>query len=85
MTGPPRIYFVTFATSDLAYRQRFVNQTAVAFAGGDFVIPWDEVKLKTTAFFQENKDILSEKRGFGYYMWKPYIILAQFKKIRDGD
>ena len=24
-------------------------------------------------------------RSFGYYMWKPYIILAQLKKIRDGD
>ena len=37
-------------------------------------------------FKEKNKDILSKKRGNGYWLWKPYFILKTLKeKLNDGD
>lgn len=35
-------------------------------------------------FAKENKEILEEKRGGGYWLWKPYIILKALEKIEYG-
>ena len=37
-------------------------------------------------FRNKNKDILSRKRGNGYWLWKPYFILKTLKeKLNEGD
>lgn len=37
-------------------------------------------------FRERNKDILSRKRGNGYWLWKPYFILKTLKeKLKEGD
>jgi hypothetical protein len=37
-------------------------------------------------FKEKNKDILSRKRGNGYWLWKPYIINKTIvEKLKDGD
>ena len=37
-------------------------------------------------FKEKNKDILSRKRGNGYWLWKPYFILKTLKeKLNEGD
>lgn len=37
-------------------------------------------------FKEKNKDILSRRRGNGYWLWKPYFILKTFKeKLKEGD
>lgn len=36
-------------------------------------------------FFDQHKDFVKNSKGYGYWIWKPYIILAQLKKINDGD
>lgn len=41
--------------------------------------------LKSTGFYKNNKEILDSKRGAGYWLWKPYIILESFKQINEGD
>ena len=33
----------------------------------------------------ENNNIFEYERGFGYWIWKPYIILNRLKKMKDGD
>ena len=38
------------------------------------------------AFREKNKDILSRKRGNGYWLWKPYVIYKTIvEKLKDGD
>lgn len=38
------------------------------------------------SFQIKNKDILSRKRGNGYWLWKPYFILKTLKeKLNEGD
>ena len=36
-------------------------------------------------FLNQYKDIVENSRGYGYWTWKPYIILEQLKKMNDGD
>ena len=36
-------------------------------------------------FVKENQKILSMKRGFGYWLWKPYIIIEELKKIQPDE
>ena len=36
-------------------------------------------------FLTKNSSILNEKRGGGYWLWKPYIINKTLEKLNDGD
>jgi len=36
-------------------------------------------------FVRKNHHILSQKRGAGYWLWKPYIILKTLKQMEDDD
>ncbi len=36
-------------------------------------------------FIHENRNILSQNRGAGYWLWKPYIILKYLKNINEND
>lgn len=38
-----------------------------------------------SAFYSNHRSILSHKRGIGYWLWKPYIILEVMKSIDEGD
>lgn len=36
-------------------------------------------------FMWQNKDILLQKRGAGYWLWKPYYILKALNEMKEGD
>ena len=36
-------------------------------------------------FASHNENILNRKRGAGYWLWKPYILLQELYLARDGD
>lgn len=36
-------------------------------------------------FLIKYNNILSQKRGYGYCLWKPYIILKELKEIKDNE
>jgi hypothetical protein len=84
-TGPAKTHFVTFGTASYRERQDFVGRTAVAFADIDGVVAWNEKTLAATPHYEQCKPILGERRGAGFYAWKPLIILAQLERVRDGD
>lgn len=42
-------------------------------------------EIKGSSFFKENKEILIQQKGIGYWLWKPYIILETLKGLDDGD
>lgn len=44
-----------------------------------------EPKDLDTEFREKYKEILSQKRGGGYWIWKPYIIADYLKTMPDGD
>lgn len=36
-------------------------------------------------FYEKNKFILTQRRGAGYWLWKPYVILKTLNEMQNGD
>jgi hypothetical protein len=79
-----RKYLVSFATVDYYANQKRLNRSALKF-GIDVAENYNYKKLKRSNFYNANKFILEQKRGAGYWLWKPYIILDCMRKINHGD
>jgi hypothetical protein len=80
------ICLVTFATTALfKFNQYILNKSALRFGGVTEVSPWDFERIKKEEFYQTHRAILDQKRGAGYWLWKPYIILKELKRVHDGD
>jgi hypothetical protein len=64
------------------------NQKALVISSVDKCI--DTVKIYTpellgSNFLEKNKAIMDQKRGAGYWLWKPYIILETLKQTPEND
>lgn len=60
------------------------NSRSVLKYGADKVIEYGPEFLDKD-FKEANKELLACKRGGGYWVWKPYIILDALNKLEDGD
>ena len=78
-----KVHFITY--SDELYKDRQAMLDAKAKNEFDEVHSYNRKWLIETDFYKENNKILDEKRGGGYWLWKPFIILETFKKIDNGD
>lgn len=83
--GDPRFHLITYAAG-ARYQgsaQRLVD-TAIQVGGFD-----DARTVGTEAldarFQAKNAHILTQPRGGGYWLWKPYIIFHALAAMRDGD
>ena len=61
-----------------------IRDCAVA-AGFDHAHAWDASIYAETEFESRNQSLLKEKRGAGYWVWKPWIIRRALEKIRNDD
>ncbi len=41
--------------------------------------------MLSSDFIAKNKTIMAKKRGAGYWLWKPYVILDTLKNATEGD
>ena len=78
------IVAINYANWKYKKAQRFNSRTAVRRGKANKVIEYAPSDLDK-AFRDANKDILSQQRGNGYWLWKPYIILNALGKISKGD
>lgn len=71
--------------ADLAYKgtQNYCTKTAYKF-GADQVFEYGPEDIDSV-FRVKYKNILSQKRGGGYWLWKPYIINKALDLLNDGD
>lgn len=74
---------INYATPEMFEYQKRNKETGLKFG-------FDECYCYVTndideEFYKENKIILDEKRGAGYFLWKPYFILKTLKKMDYGD
>jgi hypothetical protein len=53
--------------------------------GKEFSILVYDKKDIDSEFMEKNQSIFSLKRGGGYWLWKPYIILKTLIKLNEGD
>ena len=84
-------YFINFNGSvnqqdDLqTIRQNVLNASAMENANIDEVIAWTRDDIIDTSFYHNNRDLLNEERGAGFWSWKPYIILQTLDSIGKDD
>jgi hypothetical protein len=75
-------HLVTYADEKFAEQQKFLHQT---HKQGFVHHPYNRQNLESTDFYQENKQILDESTGAGWWIWKPYFILETLKSSNEGD
>lgn len=78
------ICVVNFANSVYRPQQVACTTSAYCYGKADNVIEFSEKNLPEN-FFEVNSEIMNYKRGFGLWLWKPYIILRAMDKLQDGD
>src|ERR1700759_5736650 len=61
--------------SDKSYEEsRFRLNISAGRFGIDEIQSYDFEQLKNSAFYAENKVVLDQPTGMGFWLWKPYII-----------
>lgn len=74
---------VSYANKPYFYRaQQLLVESAKPYFNGHASYTYDSLD---TEFKRKNQHILSQSRGGGFWLWKPYIILATLKQVKDGD
>ena len=80
-----KIILISYANKPFYKSQQELKKSALKY-GVDEVIDYNDIWLKKqTVFYQKNKHILSQKRGNGFWLWKPFIILDALKKMQPED
>lgn len=77
-------HFITYATDSHVHYGSQLAKSAIDIGGFDSA----EIRNPTdidSEFKCKNKAILNAKKGAGYWLWKPYIILQKLQQINDGD
>lgn len=77
---------INYANAHFRQSQQKNAESAKIIGNVDKVICYSETDIDTD-FFTQNKHILSQQKGGGYWLWKPYIILKTLlsKDTSDGD
>jgi hypothetical protein len=84
MTARRQVKLVTFASAPFYAQQNLLNESAPA-GGITECIAWNEVELRATDFYKAHRDIFDARRGFGYWLWKPYVIRQALDHAKNGD
>ena len=53
--------------------------------GVDTVRSYDWEDLRATDFYHDNRQILDQPTGMGFWLWKPYIIQQALNAAEEGD
>jgi hypothetical protein len=75
-------HLVTYADKNFEEKQKFIHQI---HKNGFVHHPFNREQLENTEFYQDNKEILDESTGAGWWIWKPYFILDVLKSCSVGD
>ncbi len=77
---------INYANDAFKKAQKINSKTGMDVGEFDRVIEYSPKGIDKK-FYGKNKHILTQLRGGGYWLWKPYIILKTLmrKDIKDGD
>jgi hypothetical protein len=79
-----KVAFTTLSNALFEESRLKLTASAAAF-GADTIFSYTHEDFRQTEFYKENEVILSQPRGLGYWLWKPYIISESLKKLDEGD
>ena len=75
---------INYATPKFARHRRINTATGYALGGFDKVIEYSPQDIDED-FRRKNERILNQKKGGGYWLWKPYIIRRTLQGMEEGD
>lgn len=78
------IWCITYGNDRFEKSKHFNIKTAIEKGKADKVIAYGPEDIDSD-FYAANQDILSQPRGNGYWLWKPYIILKTLNLMEEGD
>jgi hypothetical protein len=80
------IHLVTYASENMTESRRICAGSALRY-GVHEVHEWGDtdILMNDYTFFCVNNNILTQSRGVGYWLWKPYCIMLQMLDCNDGD
>ncbi|WP_027187371.1 hypothetical protein [Desulfovibrio cuneatus] len=79
-----KIYAINYATDNFTLHQTVNAFTAKHIGKADTVISYGPQDLDTQ-FQNTHAEILSNKRGAGLWLWKPYVCLKTLEEMAEGD
>jgi uncharacterized protein YndB with AHSA1/START domain len=72
--------------ADASFRTSQQRLTASASSAGIACVEaWDRARLEGTSFYRLQRAILDQRRGGGYWLWKPFIIKETLRSMAEGD
>jgi hypothetical protein len=78
------VHLVSFSTTDFeVYQNEMINSAKQYGIWKSFRYTVED--LVPTEFYKKNQHIFNNKRGFGFWLWKPYFILESLKKVQDNE
>ena len=81
----PKIVAISYSNERYQKQLKFNKKSALEIGKVDEFYDYGPEDIEAE-FMEKNKDILSRKRGNGYWLWKPYFILKTLKeKLNYGD
>ncbi len=80
-----RKYFLTFASSDLRSSLERISKQAKVLKFYDEILIFDERNLDGGFRFNFQEHLKFGVRGYGYWCWKPQIILQVLNLMEQGD
>ena len=80
-----KTWLISYA-SDGVYiqNQNNLNMSAAMTQAFDVVLSYQPQHMEPE-YYEKHKEILSQKRGVGYWLWKPYFILKTLKMMPEND
>ena len=75
---------ISFATEKYYAQQERLVQSANQINEFNKIISFREIDIDST-FYNKNKHILSQPRGAGFWLWKPYFLLKTMDAFKEND
>ncbi len=75
---------LNFADANFRSSQKKNTETGLAIGGFDLALAYSPKDIDSV-FAANNQWMLSQSRGAGYWLWKPYFILRTLISMNDGD
>lgn len=79
-----RKILVNYATKEFRISQKLNSLTGIHLGGFDKVFNYSPKDL-SRHFKRKHAEILSNPRGGGYWLWKPYVILQALRRSMPND
>lgn len=78
------IYAINYANEKYKEAQKLNSFSLKKIGKADIVYAFSPDDIDHD-FRSKYSDILSQKKGNGFWLWKPYFVNRVFKKMKDGD